>query len=238
MSLVLFTSKSSANITGEFYNPLRQIKKITFQMQSSEIENLLVTKKKLEASSQLKAHVTWTKLNNKIVVKLIPNSLLDHSVTKLLEENFRMKTAIVLGSKFNRWIKGYKLTDKRKSQLTYTDPTGLLEKSEIVINLSRNNIIISEKKPIGSIRTSFELFYPIWSSSKAVIKSVSRVAYEGARILRTKTKIEYKQVEKNIYLPVKISSEATHGVSFESSSSIERNLNNIYIISDYKLAYN
>lgn len=233
--LLIPISNSRAEIAEQFYNPLKDIKSMSFIMSSPAIVNLLVTKKKMTNASGLKAYIEWSANREELSVELKTSAKLDSITQGLVIEMFRNKASLVIGNNFDTWIKGYKASEKKGQQIVYTDPSGLLDKSEITMTKSRTKLIVAEKKPIGSIRTSYELMYPKWSADKAVIKEVSRVAFEGARILRVKTQIKYKKIILNKYFPVKITSQSTHGVSFDSSHSIERNLDSTFEITSYKI---
>lgn len=222
-------SKTDFNL----YTLPASIKDLSFKISSEQLNEVLKSKKILSPEQNVYALAFWYKGKKKIELRGV--NKLKREIKVMIKEAFEQKTSFVWGNDFSKWIEGYSEEHPGKDQLLYKDPTGILEKSEISINHSKQRIVINEKKPIGSIRTNVELSYPKWSKSKAVIQKTSRVAYEGSRVVRSSTQITFEKVKDKIYLPTKIAVQSTQSVTFESEASLDRIVNEEFIISDYKI---
>lgn len=209
------------------------VKDLTFTISSEQLNKVLRSKKILNPEQLVSAQAFWYKGRKKIVLQGAKN--LKKEVKDLIREAFEQKAALVWGNDFSDWTRGYSEEKSSEGQLLYTDPTGILEKSEISINHSKERVVINEKKPIGSIRTNLELTYPKWSKLKGVVETTSRIAYEGSRVIRTNIQVEYKKIISGVYLPRKISAQSTQSVTFESAESLDRKVNEEFIMSGYKI---
>lgn len=206
---------------------------VSFTLYSDQINDVLKSKKILAPGQQVSAKAFWYK--GKHLIELEGAKKLKREVKTMIIEAFEQKASLVWGSDFKKWTEGYSEERASDGQLIYKDPTGILEKSEITINHSRDKILVNEKKPIGTVRTEIELSYPKWSKSKAVIEKTTRIAYEGSRVIRSNTQVVFKKYKKKFYLPVKILVQSTQSVTFEAQASLDRKVNEEYSISDYQI---
>lgn len=209
------------------------VEDLAFRVDSKDINRVLRSKKIISKNETVFALSYWYK--GKWRVELGGAEKVSQGIQDLILESFSQKSALVWGNSFSKWIKGYSVESRTSRQVVYNDPSGLLEKSEVLVNRSRKKIVINEKKPIGTIRTSINLSYPKWAGSKPVLKSSLRVAYEGTRVLKTETKMIYKKFDANKYLPNIVRIHSTQSVTFESASSINREIAEEFEFSDYKV---
>lgn len=216
----------------EFYTITNDVKDLAFKIESKEINETLRSKKIISAKEAVYANAYWYKGEYKVELQ---GAKLSGEMKALITQAYTQKAYFVWGNSFEKWIDGYKIKTSSSKQLVYDDPSGLLEKSEILVNRSKNKIVINEKKPIGTIRTSINLEYPKWSKKFPVFKKSSRVAYEGSRVLRTNIELDYKLTKSKKYFPSLVKIKSTQSVTFESSSSIDRNINEEFIYTNYRI---
>ena len=215
------------------YNIPAEVKDLAFKIESKELNDTLKAKKVIAPDANVFARAYWYK--GKSAVELEGAKGIRKEIRELIKASFDQKAALVWGDDFKKWISGYELERNSPLQKVYTDPSGVLEKSEITINRSKDKIIINEKKPIGTVRTTVSFIYPKWAKGKAVVSDTSQIAFEGSRVLRTKLKIKYAKVSNNVYLPSEVFGDSTQSVTFSSDQTVDRKVLERFKFSDFKI---
>lgn len=234
-AITLFSFSSLVHSKEDFniYSLPVGVEDLAFTIQSEQINKMLKSKKILSPGQTVSAKAYWYKGTSKI--ELIGATKLKREIKEMISEAFAQKASYVWGNSFEKWTEGYSREDQGEGKIIFTDPIGILEKTEISINHTKQKIVVNEKRPIGSVRTEIELSYPEWSKGKAVIEKTSRIAYEGSRVIRSSSRIFFKMFEGSFFFPSQIDVTSTQSVTFESSASLDRNVDEEFIFSNYQL---
>jgi hypothetical protein len=234
--LILSSSKAypKAIVTEKnYYNFTNGIDELSFDVASESINELITTKFALDKKISITASVSWED-DEDLKVAITNLEKLPSRIQKFVKDIFTARVQIVLGGNFEQWVKGYKEHSRKKGVVSYQDPTGLLDRSEITFQESTARLSVIEKKPIGTTRTWYYYKRMNWSRGLKVLDRVSRSVYEGSRAIRSESTLSYKK-HGDHWMPKTLTTETTQGVSMNSKDSVERLITEVFEFTNFKI---
>lgn len=216
-----------------YHSFTKGLDEMSFDVSSESINELVTTKFALDEKVLIVASVNWED-GEDFEVKISNIEKLPSRIQKYITEIYTARIQIVLGGSFMNWVKGYKEHKRKKGVITYQDPTGLLDKSEITFQESSARLSVVEKKPIGTTRTWYFYKRMKWSRGLKVLDRVSRSVYEGSRAIRSESTLSYKK-QSGFWMPKTLTTKTTQGVSMNSKNSVERLITEVFEFTNFKI---
>jgi len=106
---------------------------------------------------------------------------------------------------------------------------------EIKIKFRGQKLEVIEKRPTGTLKTSYSYVNKDWAGELLVLDSITRKTYEGNQSVQTENKIEYKKIDKIGWLPVILKTKTTQQVNAGTTNKIIRNLDELIYFENFKI---
>lgn len=221
---------SYPSVDSKMYFP-KNVEDVSFKINSTVIDELLNT----HFEKKDKYIFTVYKYQSTIDIDLGDMKGVPDNIASQLRKLVRAKVEIIFPNSFNKWLEVYEFEKKESDWYVYKDAIGVLDNNEIKVKLGQNELTIIEKKPVGTLRTKYDLMLRKWSDNKFVINRVERISYEGTQTVKVDTILKYSEVKEDQYLPVEIFSTTTQDLLKVKDGKVTREFSETFNISDYSI---
>ena len=218
------------DLKSRVYSPLLNYKDISFSITAKSLTDLINSKTNTQKQNiQLRAYF----FNDKSAVSIdnLPNSL--ENIRSKMEDVLFQKTKIVRGLSLNNWLSEYNFIQASSGWFSYQDKTGMNDVGEIKVKFLNKSLKVIEKKPTGTLKTSYEYNITNWSKGLLVLDKIKREMYEGIQLVITENIVKYKKLEEVGYVPYLVDVKTTQRVSYNSKNIVERKLVEKYEFKDF-----
>lgn len=233
-NLVIFSSFARVpDVSSRIYNATKEIDDITFSIRSESINELVKSK---TANDEFKNLIVTTfKYKNSKEIEIKTNGSAAKSIRKKLRELFYNKAEVVWGTDLKEWIGGYEFIQEQNKWFIYSDESGVLDTTEIRIRFVSKSLQVIEKKPTGTLRTTYEFIITDWSKGLLVLDRITRKVYEGNQSIKVTNNIEYKKIDSIGWVPGVLRAKTIQEVNMGTINKVERSFNEVFFFENYKI---
>jgi hypothetical protein len=223
-SFIIIEASNAKNIkfSNQRYNLLENISDISFEIEAKSIKDILEKKVLLKQFKSFKIKGYWYAKNRAIDLQTDESIPLD--ILLKTKQEIGYKVDLVLGTDIKKWLVDYELTKTEGSWQTYEDLTGLQDTIEIRIKQKKNEVVIIEKKPTGTLKTKYSYSKLKWSKKLYVLTNIERKVYEGVQSVITNTNIKYSLFDGVFWLPSLVTIKTIQKAKVKNTGDVERKL--------------
>lgn len=215
------------------YDPYKNIKDYSFDIQSSELTNMILTKANLDKKTKMSVKAYAFEEQREIV--LIHNRPIRDKIKDLITLEMRKKALLQWGSDLKVWLKGYKFEEIENNWFVYVDETGLKDIVEIRLKFLNKSLEVIEKRPTGDLNTKYLYKAATWAGEQLVLDKVIQEVVEGDQFALIKSKITYGQVDKVGHVPTQVDVQSLQEVRLNGSQKIERHIKEKYVFNNFRI---
>jgi hypothetical protein len=221
------------DVSSRVYAPLGKVKDFSFDLRAKHISELVSLKVLNKELNEIK--VSAYKYNDSRDIEVIGIKKVPADVKTKIRELFINKAQIVWGTNLADWLGSYKFVQEKNNWFTYVDDSGVLDTMEIKIKFRSQKLEVIEKRPTGTLKTSYFYVNKDWAGELLVLDSITRKTYEGNQSVQTENKIEYKKVDRIGWVPVVLKTKTTQQVNAGTTNKIIRNLDELIYFENFKI---
>ena len=214
-----------------FYDQLAGINKISFEIYSKEIEELLKSKTVLELSKKIYAKVSIE--GSKVEIKLEGAEGIPANLEKIIKNEYQLKANILTKMDLSLWTKKYKFLKNIDGWHVYQDETGINDITEKKVKLYKGKMVFYEKNATGSLRTNIFFKRYHWSKGKKVPYQINKVIYEGGQSIELKHLVKYKKIKEDNWVVDTLTTNASQRLTISTKKDVKRKISETFIFSNY-----
>lgn len=217
----------------QYFRFTDEFKKFSFEVHSVQINELVKQKLLLKQSPKLAAQVSYA--NDKIDLKLLNAEIVPEVSRMRIYQSFLRKAKIVTGAEIAPWVKDYTYQkSKNINKHLYVDESGLLDRSEIIIEEKAKELIVTEIYPTGKIISKYYYYLPVWSRGKKVISKIKRISDTENEEQEVISYISYEKLSNRAWFPSNLTIETTQVLNPKTENEVTRKIEEKIIFSNYK----
>jgi hypothetical protein len=224
------------DISSRIYSPLSSINDISFNVRAEHISELVNLKVLNSKENDIK--ISAYKLKNSKEIEVIGMKKAPKNVQLRIHELFINKAEIVWGTDLKDWIGSYKFIEEQNNWFIYEDDSGVLDTMQIKLKFRSQKLQVIEKRPTGTLRTTYSYVIKDWSKKLLVLDKITRKTYEGNQSIHTENSVEYKKLDSVGWVPSLLKTKTTQRVNIGTINKIVRNLDEVFYFEDYKINKN
>ena len=215
------------------YQPLKEKKDISFEIQSLELTELINEKLLLKVPTD----TFWKvyKLHDQEQVDLDKFKDTSESVKKVIQEGFLSKASFAWLDSMKTYLDSFKFLKREDSVYYYEEIDGSRGIEELRLSFSRG--VLNVEMDLIDQTEKHQYIYDRmpWSGGSLVLISVYSQIKKFTDLTETKTDITYKKLSKKLWLPSKIKVVTTQNSHTKTVGKVERSLTELYQFRNYKI---